>query len=50
MGAPERPVFDVHPDGRLLVIRRQARDEPSDRTHAVVALGWAASLGTGAAQ
>jgi Tol biopolymer transport system component len=44
LGAPERPVYDVHPDGRLLVIRRETQDLPTDTSHVVVAIDWAASL------
>jgi serine/threonine-protein kinase len=44
LGAPERPVYDVHPDGRLLLIRREALAAPKDGSHVVVALDWAASL------
>ena len=44
LSAPERPVYDVHPDGRLLVIRREPQDLPTDTSHVVVAIDWAASL------
>ena len=44
-GPPERPIFDTHPDGRLLVIRRSAQDAGLDRSHAVLVLGWQGELG-----
>jgi Tol biopolymer transport system component len=43
--SPERPIYDVHPDGRLLLIRRASPAAPNDTSHVVVALDWAASLG-----
>ena len=44
LSAPERPVYDVHPDGRLLVIRREPQDLPTDTSHVVVAIDWASTL------
>ena len=38
--APDSPMYDVHPDGRLLIIKRESLDTEVDRSHAIFVLGW----------
>jgi len=38
------PIYDTHPDGRLLLIKRESQDVEIDRSHAVLALGWREEL------
>ena len=38
--APDSPMYDVHPDGRLLIIKRESLDTEVDRSHAILVLGW----------
>ena len=42
--APDSPLYDVHPDGRLLIIKRESLDVEIDRSHAILVLGWSHDL------